>query len=365
MDDFRENGLGCAVVLPSYKPCDKLDAVISGLIDSGFGCIVVVDDGSGPEYAEYFQRAESRSQCVLLRHERNRGKGAALKTAFEYLERNRPDIKGAVTADGDGQHRPSDVLKCAQALCVHPDSLILGTRDFSSPDIPARSRTGNRITSFVFRTGCGIKISDTQTGLRAFSSSLFKTLLSIKGERYEYETNMLLELHRMDVPFTEVEIETIYEDNNATSHFRPVLDSIRIYSLILKYMASSLASAGVDLFVFWLTHMLFGARLGEAAAAVCTAVARVISSFFNFNVNKKLVFGSGGHYGRAMLRYYSLCTAQLLLSAGLLTLVSRLLGVTGSGGQTLLKVCVDSVLFILSFRIQRKWVFRNEKDTAE
>ncbi len=358
MAEFLDNGLSCAAVLPSLKPTEKLDGVIDGLIAAGFGCIVVVDDGSGEDYEARFDAIETLPQCVVLRHEVNRGKGAALRTAFEYLMRARPEILGAVTADGDGQHLPGDILNCARTLSEHPDSLVLGVRDFSLPEIPPKSRMGNRITSFVFRTGCGIRLGDTQTGLRAVSAAMFPTLLAIKGDRYEYETNMLLELHSRGVPFVEVGIETVYEDNNACSHFRPVRDSVLIYGLILKYMASSLASCGVDLFVFWLSHKLLAVFLGELATAVCTAIARVISSFFNFNVNKKLVFGSGGSYGGTMLRYYILCVLQMAASAGLLSLVSSLLSVESSGLLTLLKLAVDTALFFVSFQIQRKWVFK-------
>lgn len=365
MSEFKDNNLGCAVILPSLNPTEKLDEVISGLREAGFAGIVVVDDGSDAEHQGPFSAAGSIDGCVVLRHERNMGKGAALKTAFRYLEDSMPEISGAVTADGDGQHLPKDILRCAEALKEHPDSLVLGVRDFSTPDVPTKSRLGNRITSFVFRTCCGIKLGDTQTGLRAMSRRLFPTLLEIKGERYEYETNMLLELNGARVPFCEVEIETVYEDNNSCSHFRPVRDSIRIYGLILKYAASSIGSCVIDLFVFWLAHKLLGASLGEFAPSVCTFIARAISSFVNFNVNKKLVFGSKRGYGSAMLRYYILCVIQTCVSAGALSLLNWLLGDESSGMLTLLKFAVDTVLFFISFRIQRGWVFRPELQTDD
>lgn len=358
-----------AVILPSLNPTDKLCSVIDGIIEAGFQNIILVDDGSAPEFKEPFRVAAEKSEVTLLVHEVNRGKGAGLKTAFRHLLEARPDIEGAVTADGDGQHLPKDILACARADAEKPGTLVLGCRDFELPFIPARSKKGNKITSTVFRTLCGIELGDTQTGLRAVGRELFPRLLEIGGERYEYETNMLLYLHSDGIDFTQVEIETVYEDNNSCSHFRPVRDSARIYKLILahffrrlfcffKYILSSCASAAVDLLAFWLLHMLLGGILGKSAVVVCTALARAISSFVNFNMNKSLVFGSDGNYGKTMLKYYILCVLQLCVSAGLVQLLGSLFSAGESWVLTLLKAVVDTCLFFISYRIQKAWVFK-------
>jgi len=250
-----------AVILPSLNPTEKLCGVVDGLVETGFGSIIVVDDGSCAEFQEPFTKVSSLPQVTLLRHEVNKGKGAGLKTAFAYLLESRPDIEGAVTADGDGQHLAKDILACALACHENPDTLVLGCRNFDLPDIPPKSRSGNKITSGVFRFLCGIVLGDTQTGLRAVGRTHFEKLLQIGGERYEYETNMLLEFHSASIAYTEVEIETVYEDNNSGSHFRPVRDSMRIYKLIfahvfkrlfrfIKYVLSSCISAGIDLLAF-------------------------------------------------------------------------------------------------------------------
>lgn len=359
MNEAITTNINCAVILPSLNPTDKLNAVVDGLIDAGFSDIIVVDDGSGKEYQLPFEQAAELSQVTLLRHEVNRGKGAALKTAFRYLMESRPDIQCAITADGDGQHLPGDILNCALALKDNPDALVLGCRDFTLPEVPFKSRNGNRITSFIFRTGCGIRLSDTQTGLRGAGAALFPALTEVSGDRYEYETNMLLMLHRMGIPFVEVKIETVYEDNNSGSHFRPFRDSFLIYKLIIKYMASSFASAGIDLLAFLILHAIFGGMLAKLAVPVCTVAARVISSFVNFNLNKKLVFGSGKKYSSAIVRYYILCVIQLSVSAGLVYLLGRLFTTDSSWLLTLLKAVVDTVLFFLSFHIQREWVFKD------
>lgn len=360
-----------AVILPSLNPTDKLCEVVDGVIAAGFGSVILVDDGSAEEFKEPFLISSAMPQVTLLTHPVNRGKGAGLKTAFAYLNEQRPDIAGAVTVDGDGQHLAKDIVACTEALAAHPASLVVGCRNFDLPHIPARSKSGNKITSGIFRLLCGIVLSDTQTGLRAMGRELFPKMLSIAGERYEYETNMLLELHSAGVAFTEVGIETVYEDNNSSSHFRPVRDSARIYKLIFahvfgrlfrffKYILSSCASAVVDLLAFWLLHMLIGGLLGNAAVAVCTALARAISSFVNFNVNKSLVFGSEGNYGKTLAKYYILCVVQLCVSAALVELLGRLFSADASWLLTALKAVVDTCLFFISYRIQRSWVFKTK-----
>ena len=360
-----------AVILPSLNPTEKLTSVVDSVIEAGFGSVIVIDDGSGTEFKAPFRAAAEKPEVTLLVHEVNLGKGAGLKTAFKYLLEQRPDIEGAVTADGDGQHLARDILACAGACAEHPGTLIMGCRNFDLEHVPPKSKKGNKITSAVFRTLCGIVLSDTQTGLRAMGRELFGKLLEIGGERYEYETNMLLYLHSAGVPFTEIEIETVYEDNNSGSHFRPVRDSIRIYKLIVahvikrlfrffKYILSSCASAAVDLLAFWLLHLLLGGLLGNIAVVVCTALARAISSFVNFNLNKSLVFGTEGNYGRTIAKYYVLCVLQLLVSAGLVQLLGSLFSAEASWLLTVLKAVVDTCLFFLSYHIQKAWVFKGK-----
>ncbi len=341
------------VVIPSYDPDEKLARTVDGLIALGFDDILLVDDGSAPERAGFFP---SRPQCTLLRHEVNRGKGAALKTAFRaYLESGR-QTAGVVTVDGDGQHTPEDVLRCAQTM-AEEDKLVLGVRDFSGKDVPFRSRFGNNTTRFAFRLTAGLRLSDTQTGLRAIPARFLPDLLTVDGDRYEYETNVLLNLRQFGIPYTEVTIRTVYEDGNAASHFRPVRDSIRIYSLILKYAAASLASSGVDLALFFLLSLFLTSPAGAIAAA---AIARVASAAVNFLLNRKAVFRSKAPAGRALVRYCILAAAVLAVSSGTIALLTRLFSLAAPAFaplKTLLKFAVDTLLFFANYRIQKEWVF--------
>jgi len=374
MNNFDINKF--AVILPSLNPTEKLCQVVNELVCAGFGTVILVDDGSDDEHKTPFRQLAEFEQVTVLTHEINRGKGAGLKTAFSYLIDSRPDIEFAVTVDGDGQHLLKDILACSKASAANSNSLVLGCRNFDMPHVPPRSKSGNKLTASIFKILCGITISDTQTGLRAINRENFPKLLEIRGERYEYESNMLLELHSAGLPFVEVEIDTVYEDNNSCSHFRPVRDSIRIYKLIFahifrrlfrffKYVLSSCASSAVDLLAFWLLHMLLtvlgGESFAEGVAAVwlCTFVARAISSFVNFNLNKSFVFAKKGNYGSTIIRYYILCVLQLCVSAALVWLLGQLVSTSASWILTLLKAAVDTMLFFISYRIQKAWVFKN------
>lgn len=350
-----------SVILPSLNPSDKFDRVVDELIAAGFTDIVIVDDGSREENKAHFARAAQYPQCHVLTHEVNRGKGAGLKTAFQYLMESRPDCAGAVTIDGDGQHLTKDILRCAEAIS-DDNVLVMGCRNFRQEHVPKHNRMGNQITSAVFRLFCGIRLSDTQTGLRGIPAALFPRLLEIRGDRFEYETNMLLELNRDGVKLLEVPIETVYEDGNGESHFRPVVDSIKIYKFILLYALSSLAGSLADLLVFYIARRLLdGAMTDGAAVLLATVIARAVSSFLNFNLNNKVVFHGRDGYGKTMLRYYCLAVPQMLLSAGLVALLSRLAATGASVLTTVIKFVVDVCLFFISFRIQQKWVFRSGK----
>ena len=358
-----------SVVLPSLDPDEKLHAVIEGLLEYGFTDIILVNDGSKQENLHYFEEEAAAHPDIihLLHHEVNKGKGAALKNAFRYFLENRPDGFGVVTVDGDNQHHPEDTRRCCEKM-LETGHVALGCRDFTLDHVPARSRFGNKTTSAIFKIIVGMTLSDTQTGLRAIPRSDLELLSTIKGERFEYETNMLLAMKDNHIAFDEVKIRTVYIEENKSSHFHPIRDSWKIYKLIFahffRYTLSSIASAVVDTSAYsLLTWLLSGIFTGFGLTASAGVGARVISSLLNFFLNKKLVFESTVSTSKAMLRYYTLAipqmAAQVLLTQG----VYALLGIadTATGLRTLLYAVVMSVLYVLSFIIQQRWVFAADK----
>lgn len=230
-----------AVVIPSYNPDVKLVELVESLIENGFVKIILVNDGSAQENKVWFDEAVKLGMqsgaCFLLEHLVNQGKGRALKTAFEFVMKN-IDCLGVVTVDGDGQHLAKDIIACCNAMLGNLDKAVLGVRDFEEPHVPLRSRFGNIMTRMIFRLLCGLKISDTQTGLRAIPKKYLHQVANYAGERYEYETNMLLKMSQDKIEWMEVKISTVYLDNNERSHFHPLKDSWKIYKVILSSMRS-------------------------------------------------------------------------------------------------------------------------------
>ncbi len=353
--------INVTLVIPSLNPDEKLISTVEDAINAGFSDVLLIDDGSAPEHKRFFTELSLRPEVTLLIHEVNRGKGAALKTAFSYFLENRPESEGVITADGDGQHRTEDIVACALEMSAHRDSIILGCRDFSLPHVPKKSRFGNRSTSLVFRLFCGMKISDTQTGLRAIPRQLVPAICEAKGTRYEYETNMLLLMGSLSIPYREVKIETVYFDNNEKSHFRPIRDSLRVYSLIIKYALSSILSSVVDLLFFFLFGLFIVTGNESADVFAATAAARVVSVIFNFALNKRLVFENKGGVGKTLFRYVCLAVPIMLFSGLFVYILSDAVGVDSSFLRTLIKMPVDVVLFLISFRAQRAWVFNDKK----
>ena len=238
MEKVAENNTGdcrsrCVVILPSLNPDEKFDRVLDGLRDAGFEKIIIIDDGSDDAHQDHFTRAEWFPECRVLHHDGNKGKGRALKDGFLEALQAFPETEGVITIDGDGQHLTKDIIACGNRM-LGEDRVVLGCRNFDLPGVPVRSIAGNKTTSRMFRLIYNIRLSDTQTGLRAIPKSCLRRFYLIEGERFEFETNMLLKMKRWGIPFSEQQIETVYEDENAGSHYDTVRDSWRIFKIMAK-----------------------------------------------------------------------------------------------------------------------------------
>ena len=357
------------IIIPSYEPDDNLIELCKNLIDANLRNIVIVDDGSGPAYSHYFDEAGEMG-CVILRNAVNLGKGRALKNAFNHILNTVPDVIGCVTADSDGQHLVKDIRNCINELIAHPQALILGCRDFSLDGVPKKSRFGNNLTRHVCSFLGGVKVSDTQTGLRGISADFMKSLLAVSGERFEFETRMLL-VCKDKIEIREITIETVYDSaTDHKTHFNPFKDSVRIYRIFgaafLKYIFSALSSCAIDLVLFallcWLlnpvmTNLLQPMLAPELISSLCiviaTAVARIISSIYNCIINYKLVFHSDKGM-RSAGKYAALVIVQMLVSGALTALGSFLLPMIP---DVAIKLVVDILLFFCSYYVQRKFIF--------
>lgn len=349
------------VIIPAYEPDENMISLLLSLRDLDIGPVIVVDDGSGEDYSRLFEKAEGIIKDdggVLLTHEVNRGKGAALKTAFSYILEKYPDAVGSVTADSDGQHTADAIRSVQDSLIDNPGSLILGVRRFDGADVPWKSRFGNNLTVKVFSLVTGVHVSDTQTGLRGIPLSFMRELLQVPGDRFEFETRMLIKSAKR-YPVVEIKIETIYDSkDNHKTHFRPVADSIKIYRVLFetfgKYIFASLSSFLIDILLFQLFYNLLKGNIA-ASAAVATAAARVISATYNYIMNYKVVFRSREPNGRAAIKYLILAVSQMACSAGLVTGGTM---VFSAAPAVVIKIIVDTALFLISYQIQKHLVFR-------
>ena len=350
------------ILIPSLEPDERLPAYIRKLKEGGFAHIVVIDDGSGDAYRPIFDEVDAVEDTVVLRHEVNKGKGVALKTGYQWIMENLPDNTGVITADADGQHTVPDCLHLAEQLEKGEKALYLGSRDFNLDNVPPKSKSGNKLTSALFKLLYGQYLPDTQTGLRAFRKEELPFMLDVEGERYEYEMKVLIACSRARIPMIPITIETIYEDDNKGTHFHPIRDSWRVYKVLFgsffKFMASSLSCWALDQGLFNLLNLAVFAN-GEKKSAtlilVSTVIARVMSATVNFLINRKFVFGKRGNAGKSFLKYVALCVVIMLLSAGGTWLLSQ----TGMS-STVAKLIVDALLYFLSYRFQERWVFKGE-----
>ncbi len=334
------------MLIPAYEPHERLVHLVAELRRSAPDLgVLVVDDGSGPAYRRVFDAARAAGATVLA-HTTNRGKGSALRTGFAHLARNHPG-HDVVCADCDGQHSVVDVLRVAGEVARGDAAVVLGARRFTG-DVPARSRLGNTVTRQAFRLATGLRVQDTQTGLRGYPAAMLGWLLSVGGDRFEYELSVLLRAAAAGYAVREVEIATIYLAGNESSHFRPLVDSVRVVAPLLRFTASSLTAFTVDLVALLALHAATGSLL------VSVVGARLVSAALNFAVNRRLVFARGADtpLGVAAVRYTLLAVTLLAGSYVLLR------GLTGAGlGLLPAKLVTELVLFGVSYRVQRGFVF--------
>lgn len=330
------------VLIPAYKPDDKLLILIEQLMSAVD--VLVIDDGSGTDFSSVFDKARQLG-ATTLHHERNLGKGAALKTGIRYIHEHERET-GVVTADADGQHSPRDILRIVNSMKEYPETLILGVREIDK--MPIKSRLGNSITRFFFRLITKLEISDTQTGLRGLPYTLFDRLLCVEGDRYEYEMNVLLSLREWNTPFQEIPIDTIYIDNNSRSHFHALRDGVRVFSRVLKYCASSVICAVLDFGLYALCIIWFPIEESYVFARVASATA-------NYQLNRRMVFHAQASIRNAV-GYFIL--ALCVMAVGTLS-VSFLSNI--GMNKVLAKVLVDGILFICNYLLQKKVVFRKKE----
>ena len=272
-----------AVLVPAYQPGPALTKLISNLVHN-FETIIIINDGSTTDQAkEAFTSLNQYQNVTIVNHDENKGKGAAIKTGIAEAFAKFSTIRYFVTADADGQHRPLDIVNIAISLINHYQSdLVLGARKFAK-NTPFKSYFGNTLTSKIFKLAYGLNLPDTQTGLRGFGSTIAKNYLDITDTGYEFETSSLIYCLKNNINIVNVPITTLYFNGNSSSHFHPLIDSIKIYRVLLSYTISAIICFIIDFLLFLILFQVFDNIL------IATIISRIISGITNFTLNRNIL----------------------------------------------------------------------------
>lgn len=337
------------IIIPAYQPTNTLLTLIKSLRTLNQQIpIIVINDGSDPLATKQIFTEVKQHNIMLLEHETNQGKGVALKTGFKYYLNNlSEDSPGVITADADGQHSPKDIQRLAMALTEQPKTFHLGVRTFNRGYIPLRSRIGNGMTRLLFSRISHHNISDTQTGLRAIPNEFVKSLLQSKLSGYDFELEMLLQATELKLPINEVHIETIYDKGNTSSHFNPIVDSLKIYYVLFRFALISMSSAVIDYVMYCIFFLLSGNLL------LANTSSRLISGFYNYRMNKLIAFKSKQSEKSALIKYITLAICLCLLSYLIISALRQM-----NINIYLGKIIAEGLLFVASFTMQRLFVFK-------
>ena len=337
-------------LIPAYNPIETLPDYVSQLRGAGiFAHVFVVNDGSDNTSEAIFQKLMKMEQVSVLTHAVNQGKGAALKTGFNKIALRFPDALGVVTIDADGQHSVVDACKIGAALRQNPDQLIIGGRKFDQ-GTPARSAVGNFLTRHLFKLITGVKIFDTQSGLRGIPFTMMKLLLNIESNGYEFELDMLMQSSRLGFKIKEVPIETIYLDNNQHSSFRPILDSLKIYFVLFRFSLIAALSALMDYGIFIIVYYFIFKNV--FLALVC---GRAFSITFNYlNVRKFAFKASETRHRSTLPKYLTLAGISGLIAYCLIIGLMNLF----HWQVIAAKIVAEIIMFVVNFFIQRDFIFK-------
>lgn len=270
-----------AILIPAYEPDAQLIALTKRLKEEGF-TIVVVDDGSGPNYQEIF--AATKEYAHILIHQKNRGKGAALKTGMLYIRDHLPEAENFITCDADGQHRVEDVIRVSKML-RSGHKFVLTMRKLRK-DIPLRSKVGNAMSRVVYALLTKRYLSDNQSGLRGFHRSNIDWMVLVEKNNYDYEMNVLYYAAKKNIHISTILIDAIYINNNQSSHFQPVKDTIRIYKSLFRLAIGLFVGFFISEIWIALASYLVGYRhllfTIPSAAAFSYLVSVIVSKYFMF-----------------------------------------------------------------------------------
>ena len=216
-------------VIPAYEAAATVGQVVADT-RAVLAHVLVIDDGSADATAEVAAAAGAE----VLRHDANRGKGAAILTAFRHLAAR--GVARALTLDADGQHLADETPVLLTASDADPEAIVVGVRRKEGHAIAAANRFGNWIADRLMRGIAGRPLPDTQSGFRIYPVAT-SLALAAEGTRYEFETEVLLRAARRGLPIVGVPVRVHYPPvDERVSHFRPWRDTLRIIAIVLRVL---------------------------------------------------------------------------------------------------------------------------------
>ncbi|MGI5891425.1 MAG: glycosyltransferase [Bacillota bacterium] len=346
------------IIIPAYNPNQPLLDLVNGLSAMGFEHILIIDDGTEQKNQWVFDRLLTLPFCTVIRHDKNRGKGAALKTGLKSFINDFTNYNTAITADADGQHSLEAIRAVSNAVQDKNSCLVLGTRDFSKMNLPFRNKLGKMLTQKILSFFLSQDIVDIQTGLRGIPKGLAAAFLSLSGDSHDYESNVILQCQRESIPIFQVPIKTSFIKKNHGDNYHPVLEALKIYWQFIKFIMVSLITTAIDTVTFMLFVFLFINASPNNYILYATVVSRIISLLINYILNHKTVFHSYAGKRKTLWKYGLLCAINILMSAYLVKSIYLL--TVMAVNLAVIKLLVSFILFFFNYYLQKKWVFRTK-----
>ena len=352
-------GRECVILIPAYNPPDNMVSYLEDLRKNGFTRIVIVDDGSREDRQSIFKQA-LKMGFTILHHDKNMGKGCAIRSGFEYyMEKCHGKYDGVIIVNSDGRDRAVDCVKIAAALASEKakkrSRIIIGSRDFDSPDAGRGMKRCNAVMSFFFSFLFGQHLNDVLSGFRGIPDSRVLKCLRHREKTYCYDMAVLIGFEKKG--YKEITVPVLPVNPEAEKHYRPFWDTLLINLVVWKKMmifgATSIAASAVDLFLFWLLTE-FILRGASYRIIWATILARIVSSSVNYHLSRKYVFRSNESRRKSLRQFMGLAATQCLISA----FTVHLLEAAFNTKPVLMKILIDTFLFFAAFKVQDKFIFK-------
>ena len=359
MEKVLSSFLDITIIIPAFRPDHNLTELIQRLSEEKVSDIIIVDDGSGKEYRDIFSSISKLSNCVVLEHAVNLGKGRACKTAINYLvNRDAEALKGCVTTDCYGSFEVDDILRIMKHLYENRETLVLGKRIMDETNMSKAAKAGNKALKLSYHYLIGVDVTDPQTVLRGIPAGYMRKLLTTSGEQYDFDTQMIIGCKKYKVDVKEITLSTEYTKRRNMIPMRTIKDNIPIYITFAVYIFTSMLSSIVDIILFSIFCGIFDnvkeLKFASSYVMLATATARLFSATVSYFMNYRLVFKANNSKTKSFSKWVGLCIIQMAISAFTVSFLHNTFG----GSEVLFKIPVDFALFFFMYYCSREFIYK-------